>query len=433
MVTLGRTKKLAFTGLVIVAALFAVVVAARVVSLWNQPKAVANGGVDDRKWLAGAQYLRPSECQRAYGYSPDDRLLGCLRPGYRNPDRPDLRVNRRGFYGDELAVPKPPGVFRIVCLGGSTTEAGYCEALGDLVRDANHGPRTFEIVNGGIVAYDSHAESVRWFHDVLGIDPTTGADRGTGSLEPDLLILYSGWNDFLGCGLFGDDEREALDRFVSTGDERIVQRMKNPWFAENLSWLRSEREAVLARRDASAVRRWRATLGRTDLARGIAGQLGRVDDLERIRLRAQRDDVTFADADQRVGEPSPFDHGIVPARFEENAARVLHDARSRGVATAIGTLANAYGCRPFKTTDCGPTLLGVNDRSAIVRNVMDPAIRELASREGATLVDFRGAIDARPDRCSLFHEDDELHYDEPGRRVFAQIAFDALRAQLPLE
>lgn len=96
--------------------------------------------------------------------------------------------NSLGFRGPEVAVPKPPGVYRILCLGGSTTyslmddpELAYPRRLEKTLRDMP-GLGAAEVVNGGMT-YATSAE-------MLG----TLAFRAAG-LDSDLVVVNMGGND----------------------------------------------------------------------------------------------------------------------------------------------------------------------------------------------------------------------------------------------
>ncbi len=97
--------------------------------------------------------------------------------------------NSLGFRGPEIALPKPEGVYRILCLGGSTTysayvadpEQAYPRQLERILRDKLKTDK-IEVVNGGIT-YATTAE-------LLG----TLALRGL-QIEPDMVILNEGGND----------------------------------------------------------------------------------------------------------------------------------------------------------------------------------------------------------------------------------------------
>ena len=98
------------------------------------------------------------------------------------------RHNTLGFRGDEVAVPKPAGVYRIVLLGGSTTYStgvddyvrSYPVVLQQRLRAAGHGQ--VEVVNAGCSMYSSWESLINFQFRVL-------------DLEPDLVIVYHGIND----------------------------------------------------------------------------------------------------------------------------------------------------------------------------------------------------------------------------------------------
>ena len=96
--------------------------------------------------------------------------------------------NSRGFRGDEVVVPKPEGVFRVVALGGSTT---YTTAVDDyrksypyLLQEGlkERGYENVEVVNAGVPAYSSWESLLNFQLRVL-------------DLEPDMIIIYHGIND----------------------------------------------------------------------------------------------------------------------------------------------------------------------------------------------------------------------------------------------
>ena len=108
-----------------------------------------------------------------YGLSPD-------YPGH----------NALGYRGDDIQVPKPDGVYRIVVLGDSSTygtfspyDQTYPYDLQKVLRD-DYGHKKVEVINGGVLGYTS------W--NIL-VDL---AFRVT-VLQPDLVIVYEGGNDVL--------------------------------------------------------------------------------------------------------------------------------------------------------------------------------------------------------------------------------------------
>lgn len=109
-----------------------------------------------------------------------------FRPGIHHMDADDIAINSHGFRDREIQVPKPGGVFRIVCVGGSTTAEGptneltYPKLLERILRE-RYGTERIEVVNAGVYASNSNNEMRR-------------ADQYL-ALEPDLLLHYNGVND----------------------------------------------------------------------------------------------------------------------------------------------------------------------------------------------------------------------------------------------
>ena len=103
-------------------------------------------------------------------------------------------TNQHGFRGREFEIPKPPGTFRILALGGSAvwnpsvkgTEQTWAAKLEDKLNahvKADGLPVKFEVVNGGVPGYTS-AESLLNF-----------IFRGQ-QVEPDAVVVYQGYNDY---------------------------------------------------------------------------------------------------------------------------------------------------------------------------------------------------------------------------------------------
>ena len=99
-----------------------------------------------------------------------------------------LDTNRFGYHDTDFAVPKPQGTFRILCLGGSTTEEGesigatYPKQLETLLRAA-HPNAAVEVINCGVSGMYSGAQPAKLAEYL--------------SYQPDLVILYEGINDLL--------------------------------------------------------------------------------------------------------------------------------------------------------------------------------------------------------------------------------------------
>lgn len=155
-----------------------------------------------------------------------------LRPGIKQASSSIDEINSRGWRSGEIALPKPPGTFRIVCEGGSTTFEGDHNALTwpALLQRHLRGVTglPIELVNAGVVALDSFGEA-QHAEDYL-------------ALEPDLILHYnfvndmdhvmaeiqadpapSGWLKSLLRPLAGVPVlvRRRLDRFLLWDDARI--------------------------------------------------------------------------------------------------------------------------------------------------------------------------------------------------------------------
>ena len=107
---------------------------------------------------------------------PDEKLFWKVSPA-------DVKVNSLGFPYKEVSIPKPPHTYRIVYLGDSCTQQGY-PLFTELFLNADKpkGETHFESVNLALSGYSSHQGRVL-------------AERYGRRLDPDLVIIYFGWND----------------------------------------------------------------------------------------------------------------------------------------------------------------------------------------------------------------------------------------------
>ncbi|HOH51954.1 MAG TPA: hypothetical protein PLI98_14575, partial [Candidatus Hydrogenedentes bacterium] len=115
-----------------------------------------------------------------------EKLWTTLRPHLRHADFIDLRTNSLGFRDDEVVLPKPEGVHRIVCVGGSTTAEGVTNELTwpnilEARLKASLPGRTVDVVNAGIFALGAGGEAEH-LPDYLAV-------------QPDLVIHYNFVND----------------------------------------------------------------------------------------------------------------------------------------------------------------------------------------------------------------------------------------------
>ncbi len=135
-----------------------------------------------------------------------------------NPAVKNRYFNRVDFTPDPspefFLVSKPPGTFRIFCLGGSTTVGypyWYNGAFSSSLRDrlkALFPDRSIEVVNVGMTATNSY----------------TVLDLGKDLIEyePDLLVVYDGHNEFYGALGVASNDRVASARWLTLLNLRMV-------------------------------------------------------------------------------------------------------------------------------------------------------------------------------------------------------------------
>ncbi len=117
-----------------------------------------------------------------FRYGPVNPLnLAANRSG-----RVDFSINSRSFRGPEFAPRKAPGVFRIFCVGGSTTAGNWVNNdetwpayLEQFLQP--HGQRV-EVINAGVQGWCSYQDLLRFQAEIV-------------NYQPDLVIIKQGWNE----------------------------------------------------------------------------------------------------------------------------------------------------------------------------------------------------------------------------------------------
>ncbi|MCP3956660.1 MAG: hypothetical protein GY719_02290 [bacterium] len=106
-------------------------------------------------------------------------------------------AGKRGFFNvQQFRRDKPPGTYRVFCLGGSTTygrpysdATSFCGWLRELLSAADP-KRDWEVVNAGGISYASYRVA-RVMDELAGY-------------EPDLFVVYTGHNEFLEERTYGN-------------------------------------------------------------------------------------------------------------------------------------------------------------------------------------------------------------------------------------
>jgi lysophospholipase L1-like esterase len=296
-----------------------------------------------------------------------------FQPGWQH--RSEYHVNRFGFRGVLPAIPKPPGLTRVVCLGGSTT-FGYTVSDGEeypalLGRRLGAGVEVVNAARPGATTYRNHP----YLRDRLL------------ALEPDVLLFYEGYNDLW----------RSVQRHRQEQTDYAAVDADLPPTAEPL--------------DLGSPREW------TTLPSFLAERLGfRLEERLRPRPLPRRSPDRFA-----------F-HPAIVRIYEKNLRAMVRLARSRGAQPVLATFATAddaalpaaerekrlrYVLHQNRDLDVETAAEGIEIYRGITRRV--------AGEESVPLVDLATILsgDAR-----LFV--DTIHFSPEGERRMAQVLGDAL-------
>jgi lysophospholipase L1-like esterase len=123
-------------------------------------------------------------------YTSHPRLGQVLRPGAELAGASThVKINSHGFRGPEIESVKPPGTFRVACLGASTTFGTYsssneaawpAQLQSQLSETFSH--FDVEVINAGVPGYTVTQSAINFKERVL-------------PLQPDLVVIYHAPND----------------------------------------------------------------------------------------------------------------------------------------------------------------------------------------------------------------------------------------------
>ena len=156
--------------------------------LWNvvsEDEFMLLASINQIKARYGDDFFIKSQSEGGFRYSPHHYLGYIPTPNLVSGAN---RNNALGFRGEDIALVKPEGAYRIVAVGGSTTYSvdvedyrdSYPHQLGDYLRGAGY--EGVEVVNAGVGSYASFQNFINIQFRVL-------------PLQPDLIIVYQGYND----------------------------------------------------------------------------------------------------------------------------------------------------------------------------------------------------------------------------------------------
>ena len=121
-----------------------------------------------------------------------------------------FRINRYGFKGPEIEIPKPANVYRILTIGDSCTwgpyyeRASYPRVMERRLKQSTETRRRIEVVNGGVMGYNT-SSVLRRVNDLVATDP-------------DLVTIYIGWNGTI----VRADPRKIRFLYRHSGSYRIL-------------------------------------------------------------------------------------------------------------------------------------------------------------------------------------------------------------------
>lgn len=304
-----------------------------------------------------------------------------------------LHVNSRGFRGEEFAVPKPAGTYRIFALGGSTTfgyypattsdETAYPAVLqGELNRHKpNPAVGRYEVVNAGVPGYSLRTSMQNFSARVL-------------FLQPDMVVIYHLTNDLARYGNEANLTHPLMNQFVAGGVVSGLVDQVMGW-----SYLFQELRFSLWDRLAGAL------LSRLGGTTGSAGQAG-----------AWQVDERYLEA------------------FRRDLRNLVVLAKANGVTPVVASQAIAFTAKTDfaqLTTEEKQMLF---DRPAIFYAKVPPGerfglferynriIRDVATSEGAIFADVNGAIPKTPEYFW-----DYCHLTDKGSALQAQVILRAIQ------
>jgi lysophospholipase L1-like esterase len=348
--------------------------------------AAAEAAFRVRGWLAWGSPIRtPLPMSRMRSADETHLLPGVYAAGVRDDFRASRRrtifatINRYGMRGRSPLLPRPAGVTRVLCLGGSTT-------FGHSVTDGEEWPSRldetlgrdgFEVLNAG------RPGATTWssFHALR--------DRLL-RLEPDVVLLYDGFNDFW----------RGVRRH---GGEQLLYGIVDDDLPPSPQPL-----------ELQAVRRWPVRL--SFAAHHFGAWLE-----TRVESSASRRPLGLA--------PGLAYSPRIVAIYERNLAAMIRLCRTAGVRAHVVTFAGSDDpSRPAErpqrlryALEAAPSL-GPEDVERGLEIYRDAA-RRVAEAESAPLID---AAREMPKDAALFT--DTVHFTPEGERQLSAIIARALRA-----
>jgi lysophospholipase L1-like esterase len=292
-------------------------------------------------------YPRPTAFM---GFAPDERLFWRLQPSTQY-------ANSLGFPGDEIVSPKPAGRYRVMFLGDSCTQQGYPDIVESFLNESGRNSSTqVEAITLALSGYSSHQGRVL-------------AELYGETLEPDVAVVYFGWNDHWLA-------------YQTIDSQKVVKGTRSPW-ASSLA----------------VARRLRLVQGLESLSASVSGS------------------------------DMPIDQVRVPIpQYQENLLRVQKTFERRKVPVVFISAPTSH--YRLGVPDYLVDLHFVADKASSValHRSYNQIVREVAKATGSYLLDLEQNFDSRNDLNAIFMADG-IHFTQSGLALVAKRVSDFLEVR----
>ena len=293
-------------------------------------------------------------------------------------------TNSLGLRGRDVPRQKGPNTFRIICVGGSTTENQYVNdeetypAQLERMLRAQYPSTDVEVLNAGRSAYSTAHTLINFQLNLVG-------------LEPDLLVVYQAINDLMPMG-YPDFQPDYRNFYTSYHLRRLVE-----------TDLRHDPD-------------WPAWFRKTGV-----GQL---------LLRARRQMVAWR-FDEARRQPGFLLHRVPPEAlqvYKRNVRHLICLAQAANTEVCLATFAHilepVMGTEGLKRLRLFPWYHHLSPRAVYeALAAMNDTMRRLAQEEQTLFVDNDKLM---PKDLDLFI--DTCHLRKPGLQMLAQHFYDAIVA-----
>jgi len=154
--------------------------------------------------------LQKQMCSDYFGLNLQDKKFIEYEP---NQHLPTININSHGFRGPEITLEKPENTFRIFVVGGSTVfgagnTSDETTLSGFLQQKFDNSDLDFnvEVINAGIPGSHSVLDVARIKNNYVNFDP-------------DLILIYSGWNDGRIKEQEGNTNEERYEKYYESKSE----------------------------------------------------------------------------------------------------------------------------------------------------------------------------------------------------------------------